>query len=84
MRSTKHCSHKPRPARHNRLDEFRCLSGHAPRRRNEAASDVGARPKARGFTAEAQRQATILRGAPEEDKALGLIEAATDCAHTSL
>ncbi len=35
-------------------------------------------PRAPGFVAEAERQARLLRGAPEEGDALNFIEAAAD------
>jgi len=35
-------------------------------------------PRADGFAAEAQRQAALLRGAPEEADALAFIDAAAD------
>ncbi len=67
----------PRPARNDGLDKFK--------RYRAARRASGMRlmrvwvpdPHAPGFQQEAERQALLLRGAPEESEALDLIEAVT-------
>jgi hypothetical protein len=68
----------PRPASVDGVDKFR---------RYRAARRAGGMrmlrvwvpdPRAPGFAEEARRQAALLRGAPEEEDALGFIEAVAD------
>jgi hypothetical protein len=66
----------PRPARDDGLDKFRRF-----RTNRKAAGMKLVRiwvpdPKTPAFAAAAQREAEVLRGAPEEQEALDFIEAA--------
>ena len=68
----------PRPARDDGLDKFqRYRVGRRAKGLRQLRLWV-ADPRQPGFRAEAQRQAALLRGAPEEAEALTFIEAAAD------
>ncbi|MEI8396437.1 MAG: antitoxin MazE-like protein [Rhodospirillaceae bacterium] len=68
----------PRPARDDGLNKFqRYRTGLKAKGQRQLRLWV-ADPRQPGFRAEAQRQAVLLRGAPEEDEALAFIEATAD------
>jgi hypothetical protein len=68
----------PRPARSDGLDKFQRYRATRRARGLKLLRIWVADPHAPGFREEAQRQADLLRGAPEEGDALDFIEAATE------
>jgi hypothetical protein len=68
----------PRPARSDRLDKLQRYRATRPARGLKLLRIWVPDPHAPGFREEAQWQADLLRGAPEESDALDFIEAGTE------
>ena len=68
----------PRPARTDGLDKFQRYRATRRARGMKLLRIWVPDPRAPGFRQEAERQASLLRGAPEEREALDFIEAAAD------
>ena len=68
----------PRPASRDRADKFERYRARQHSRGLKLLRVWVPDPRAPGFRAEARRQASLLRGAPEEAEALALIEAEAD------
>ena len=68
----------PRPASRDRADKFERYRARQHTRGLKLLRVWVPDPRAPGFRAEARRQASLLRGAPEEAEALALIEAEAD------
>jgi hypothetical protein len=68
----------PRPARKDGMDKFRRYRATQKQRGMKLVRLWVPDPKAPGFRAQARRQASLLRGAPEEREALAFVEAVGD------
>jgi hypothetical protein len=68
----------PRPARRDDLDKFRRYRANQKRRGMKLVRLWVPDPKAPGFRRQARRQASLLRGASEEQEALEFIERAAN------
>jgi len=68
----------PRPARTDGLDKFQRYRATRRARGMKLLRIWVPDPRAPGFPEEVERQASLLRGAPEEREALDFIEATAD------